>query len=190
MSFIKALLKSKNPYQTVFTVADLTNTVSGYSGKKLKSALKYAAHKNDLIRISRGIYSLSTNYSLEELGNKYRRPSYISLYTILQENGIVFQPYTSIFLAANRSETVELNRQKYIYRKIKNEILLNPLGIDTVGHISKATAERAIGDKLYLDGPEHFDNLNRLNWNLMEELNARVYQHHPVITAFLAENKP
>ena len=190
MSFIKALLKSKNPHQTVFTFADLTNAVPGYMGIKLKSALKYAVARNDLIRISRGIYTLSTNYSLEELGNKYRRPSYISLYTILQENGIVFQPYTSIFLAANRSETVELDRQRYIYRKIKNEILLNPLGVNSINHISRATSERAIGDKLYLDGLEHFDNLSRINWNLMEELNAKVYLHHPAIAAFLAKNKP
>jgi len=188
MSFIKEFLKSKNSSQTVFSFSDLSSAVAGYSGTKLKSALKYAVQRGDIIRISKAIYSLAKNYSKQEFANKYRSPSYISLYTIFQESGIVFQPYTSIYLIADRSEEVEVDMQKYIYRKIKDEILLNPLGINVVENIYKATPERAICDKLYLDGDEYFDNLRNINWNLMLELNEKIYENNPVISDFMKKN--
>ena len=189
MSFVKKLLTSKKPNQTVFSFADLSGAVAGYSGAKLKSALKYAVGKKDLIRISRGIYCFSNGYSRQEFANKYRTPSYISLYTVLLESGIVFQPYSSIYLVANRSQETEIDGQKYIYRKIRDEISLNPLGINSVDNIYKAGPERAICDKLYLDGDEHFDNLRSVDWNLMLKLNQQVYQN-PVISSFIAKHAP
>jgi len=188
MSFIKEFVKLKDPSQTIFTFSDLSGAVVGYSGAKLKSALKYAIQRGDIIRVSKGIYSLLKNYSKQEFANKFRSPSYISLYTIFQESGIVFQPYTSIYLIADRSEEVEIDTQKYIYRKIKDEILLNPLGINTVGNVCKATPERAVCDKLYLDKDEYFDNLRSINWDLMRELNIKVYRSSSVISEFLAKN--
>lgn len=190
MSFIKDLLKTKSWDQTVFTFSDLSSVVPGYSGIKLKSALKYAVKKKDIIRISRGIYSLSKDYSRLEFANKYRSPSYISLYTILAEFGIVFQPYSSIYAVANRSQEIEIDGEKYIYRKIKDEILLNPLGINSLGKVYKAAPERAICDKLYLDGLEYFDNLRSINWELMREINIDVYKSNSVISDFLIKNMP
>ncbi|OGM58484.1 hypothetical protein A3A75_00760 [Candidatus Woesebacteria bacterium RIFCSPLOWO2_01_FULL_39_10] len=187
MSFVKRLLTSKKPDQTVFSFSDLSSAVAGYSGAKLKSALKYAVGKNDLIRISRGIYCFSNDYSRQEFANKYRTPSYISLYTILQGSGVVFQPYSSIYLVANRSQETEIDGQKYIYRKIIDEILLNPLGLNSVGNVYKAGPERAICDKLYLDGPEHFDNLRNINWDFMRRLNREVYHDNRAISDFLTK---
>ena len=189
MTFVKDFIQSRNPNQTVFTFADLNHSVAGYSGPKLKSALKYAVKKGDLIRLARGLYSLSQNYSRQEFGNKYRIPSYVSLYTALGQLGVVFQPYSSIYLISNRSEEVEIDGQRYIYRKIKNSILLNTLGISHAGYISKATPERALCDKLYLDGDEYFDNLRPVDWNLMLKLNEQVYQN-AVINSFIAKHSP
>lgn len=190
MSFIKNLLKNKKPDQTVFTFSDLGSIVPEYLGRKLRSALKYAVQKGDIFRISKGIYSISKDYSKQEFANKYRSPSYISLYTVLAESGIVFQPYSSIYLISNRSYEVEIDSQKYIYRKIKDDILLNPFGIESTGNINKATPERAICDKLYLDGPEYFDNLRNVNWDLVSQLNERVYSNNPNISNFLTKNLP
>ena len=190
MSFIKSLIQSKSPRQTIFTFSDLNSRVATYSGAKLKSALKYAVKKGDLIRLSKGLYTLNGNYSKQELGNKYRTPSYISLYTVLQEAGIVFQPYTSIYLIANRSQEVQIAGQKYIYRKIKDRILLNSLGISHADYISKATVERALCDKLYLDPDEHFDNLRNIDWLFMRRLNEQVYANNKSISRFLAKYSP
>lgn len=188
MSFIKDFIKSKNITQTVFGFSDLSSAVYGYSGPKLRSALKYAIRKGDLYRISKGIYSLSKEYSKQEFANKYRSPSYISLYTVFQKAGVVFQPYTSIFIISNRSKEVEIDSQKYIYRKIKDEILLNPMGINNENNTQIATPERAICDKLYLDGDEYFDNLRNIDWDSMRQLNNQVYNQNKIISNFINKN--
>jgi len=189
MSFVKELLKTRDNGQTVFVMADLAQRVGEYSGQKLRSALKYAVQRGDLVRVTRGIYALSQDYSRLELANKLRTPSYVSFYSILQQEGVVFQPYESIFLASKRSEEISLDEQNYIYRKIKDEILLNPMGIVNEGSWARATVERAICDKLYLDGDEYFDNLRGVDWEMMQKLNEEVYESSQVISKFVKEQK-
>lgn len=153
------------------------------------NAIAYATRSGQLHKITKGVYSLGQEYSKLELANKLRRPSYISLYTILQEKGVVFQPYSSIFVVNRRSQEIELEGQNYIYRKIKDDILLNPLGIEVVDEVSKATLERAICDKLYLDGLEYFDNIRDVNWEFMKRLNTEVYGYSKIIIDFIERNK-
>lgn len=189
MGFIKDVIIRKRKEQTVFNVSELAQLVEGYQGEKLYSALKFANKTGDIKRITRGFYALTSDYSLWELGNKLRIPSYVSLYTVLQKSGVVFQPYTSIFLMAKRSEILEVDGQKYIYRKIKDEILLNSLGISNVDQVAVASIERALCDKLYLDGEEFFDNLRSVNWELMTQLNQEIYENNEVITQFIRKNR-
>jgi hypothetical protein len=188
MSFIKDFVISKKADQTVFGFTDLSGAVVGYTGPKLRSALKYAIHKGDLVRISKGMYALSNAYSKHEFANKYRSPSYLSLYTVLQKAGIVFQPYSSIYAVSNRSEERTFDDQTYIYRKIKDAILLNPLGIENENNTQYATPERAICDKLYLDGDEYFDNLRGIDWVFMQKLNTLVYGNNKTISNFIHKN--
>lgn len=187
MGLVKELITKKTD-QTVFSTLEISLLVDSYSGAKLHSAVKYAVKAGELIRITRGFYALSQEYSKAEFGNKYRVPSYVSLYTVLQEAGIVFQVYDSIFLVANRSEEVAVDGQKYVYRKIKDDILLNELGLVVKDGVNIASAERAICDKIYLDGDEYFDNIRSINWDLMKELNARVYGNSTAISRFISKN--
>ena len=124
---ITKIFRRKSQFQTVFTFSDISRLIDRQPDKNLLSALSYHVGKGNLIRLSKGIYALDDKYSRFEFANKLRQPSYISLYSILTKHGIVFQPYTSIFLISNRSETIEITSQKYIYRKIKNQILLLPV---------------------------------------------------------------
>lgn len=188
MNIASQILKHKNEDQTVFTTAEISQLCSIKNPIYLYSALIYATNKRDLIRIARGIYALSEKYSRKQLANKYRSPSYISLYTTLIEEGVVFQYYSSIFVITNRSEETTIDKQKYIYRKIKNEILLNPLGIVNKQGISQATKERAICDKIYLDGDEYFDNLSEINWQMMKKLNNELYNNSN-IRKFILKNE-
>ena len=189
MSFIKDFFKSKSNNQTVFSISDLSHLVEGYTGSKLRSALKYAAQKGDIYRVSEGIYSLTKDYSRLEFANRYRSPSYISLYSVLQKEGVVFQPYSTIYVISTRSQEVELDGQKYVYRKIKDSILLNTYGVKNESGIQMACPERAICDKLYLDGDEYFDNLRNINWELMDQLNNQVYNQNKIISNFININK-
>jgi hypothetical protein len=188
MGYIKELVKNRNVDQTVYTVAELSQIVSDYRGQKLYAALNFARKSKDLIRITRGIYALNREYSREEFGNKLRIPSYVSSYSVLQREGVVFQPYSSVFLMAARSETLVVDGQKYIYRKMKDVILLNPLGITIENGVARASIERAICDKLYLDGDEHFDNLRSVTWDFMARLNIEVYANNKVIEEYIRKN--
>jgi hypothetical protein len=186
------LMKNLSIYrgkQTVFTLPEISSLTNLYDGQKLYSALKYAIKSENLFRVSRGIYAFNNLYNRQEFANKYRSPSYVSLYTILQEAGIVFQPYTSIYAVSNRSEMVIIQEQKYIYRKIKDEFLLNPFGITLKDRVNKASPERALCDKIYLDGDEYFDNLRQIDWNFAKTINRTVYQNNSAIRAFIRRNK-
>ncbi len=185
MNIASKILNKKNDNQTIFTITEILQITGVNDTSILNSSLGYAINKGYIYRITRGIYSLKKEYSKEELANKLRKPSYISLYTVLQKSGVVFQPYTSIYAITNRSEDIEVDGQKYIYRKIKDDILLNNLGIENINGVMTAMNERAICDKLYLDGEEYFDNIRDINWDLMKELNTKVYMNNPIISNFI-----
>ena len=162
--------------QTIFSFGEIAQITDRLPDQNLVSAVSYYIRKGELIRIAKGLYALNKNYSLWELGNKLRIPSYVSLYTILKEEGIVFQPYTSIFLVSARSQTLKIGGQVFKYRKIKNEILLNRLGIIVQNNAFASTPERAILDKIYLDGEEYFDNLSIIDWDKAIALNEKVFK--------------
>lgn len=170
---------------TVFTTAEIQSLLGIDSKKTVYNAIFYAVKKEELRQISEGIFAFDNKYSRQEFANKYRTPSYISLYSVLYDKGVVFQPYTSVYVVTNRSEKTEVDGQKYIYRKIKNDILLNPLGIEEIKGVNTATVERAICDKLYLDGDEYFDNIRAVDWSFMRDLNQKVYLNNPTIAKFI-----
>ena len=184
MNIANRLRKFSNT-ATVFSIADIKKALDIRDQKSLYNAIYYSVRQKELYTISEGVYSFDSDYSREEFANKYRTPSYISLYTVMQKSGVVFQPYTSIFAITNRSESVDIDGQTYVYRKIKDEILLNPLGIEQEDCVSSATVERAICDKIYLDGVEYFDNLRNVNYELIERLNNEVYENNKEISKFL-----
>lgn len=188
MTLIKDIYKLKNERQTVFSLSDFSNLIPSYVGSKLNSSIKYHVKNEDLVRLSKGLYALNENYSKQELANKFRVPSYISLYTVLFESGVVFQPYTSIYLLSQRSEKKIIGDTTYIYRKIKDEILLNSFGIKNINNIFKAVPERAICDKIYLDGDEYFDNLRNIDWELIKKINSEVYNNNQTITKWILQN--
>jgi hypothetical protein len=180
MKLMKNLLKNRKK-NTIFTLSEIAFLSNILEKDKLYSYLKYAVQNRYLTRISRGIYALDDSYDRQEFANKYRSPSYISLYTVLQEKGVVFQPYSSIYAVSQRSETVEIHHQEYCYRKIQDIYLLNPLGILNQNGVNKASLERALCDTVYLDGAGHFDNLRSVDWKMIKKIYKEVYQNHPAI---------
>ena len=185
-----AQLKQRDDKATIFTLAEIQSLLGFQDPKALYNATSYAVKTGQLFKITEGIFAITKDYSREEFANKYRRPSYISLYTVLSEAGVIFQPYDAIYVIAQRTEQKEIDGQTYIYRKLKDEALLNPTGlfVDENKNIVKATPERAICDKIYLDGLEYFDNLRSLDWDLMKEINTVVFDDNKQISKFIKLN--
>jgi len=78
-----------------------------------------------------------------------------------------------------------IDKERYVYRKVRDEILLNRAGIEEQNGVWRASVERAILDKIYLDGDTYFDNLRSVNWELMEELTIGVYGARQSIKTFV-----
>lgn len=105
----------------------------------------------------------------------------MSLEYVLQKEGILFQYDTTFTAISYLSRTITIEKWVIQYRKIKDEILLNTLGIITQNDgINIATKERAFLDLLYLNGDTYFDNLNILDNNKIQAL-LPIYQSATLI---------
>ncbi|HEY4505830.1 MAG TPA: hypothetical protein VJG67_04025, partial [Candidatus Paceibacterota bacterium] len=75
-----------------------------------------------------------------------------------------------IFVASYTTKEIECDGQKYSYKKIKDTILTNQIGIESRENYSIASPERAFLDVIYLNKNYHFDNLSALNWEKVYEI--------------------
>ena len=155
--------------QTVFSLKEISMLFPGFIYKNLKSKLSYFVSTGKLKRLRKGIYA-KENYNFLELANKIYTPSYISLETVLEKEGIVFQKYKTVFVSSYLSRRIKVENQEIFYRKIKVEILLNSLGINEENYYFIASKERAFLDAVFLYKDYHFDNLRPLDWEKIKEI--------------------
>lgn len=168
------ILKIKSD-QTVFRTVDLANLLNKPVSEATNSLINYYIRSGQIFRLSKGLYTFINDYSKEELGNKLRTPSYLSFTSVLQKEGLLFQPYDSLTYATNRSEVKEINGQRFRYRKLKDSILFNSTGLEIKNGVMQATPERALLDWWYLDGEQPIDRPGVLNWKRLAQLNREVY---------------
>lgn len=165
--YISIILRSS---QTVFSVNDIMILWGESISAAARVRINYYAKKGVLYHIRRGFYAKDKNYDRFELATKIFTPSYISFETVLRQAGVTFQYYSQINIASFLTREIITDDQTYTYRKIKDNILTNHLGIDNRDNYSIASAERAFLDIVYLNTDYHFDNLSILNWNKIFEI--------------------
>lgn len=158
-----------NDQRTVFTLNDIALLIGESDFNSLNKRIHYFVGRGKLQRPRKGVY-VKKGYNPEELACKLYTPSYISLQYILQEAGVVFQFDSTITSISYLSRTVEIEENRFSYRKIKGEIMVNTNGIFRDRNINKATVERAFLDTLYLNGDFYFDNLNPLDRSFVHRL--------------------
>jgi hypothetical protein len=107
---------------------------------------------------------LDQNYNPLELANKILRPSYISLDTVLRQEGIIFQYSEEIKVISYKSTKLQIDNHVIDFHFLKESVRNNPEGIINTGNISIATKERAFLDSIYLFKDIYFDNLRPLDW--------------------------
>lgn len=175
-NFILELYRVKD---SVFTTKEIGLMLGESNGSALKSRINYYKKKGVIRGIRRGVY-VKPGYNELELANKIYTPSYISLETVLQKEGIIFQHYETIFVVSYLTRDLIVDSCKIRIRRIKNEALLNSAGILGKGAYSIASKERAFLDSLYLYKNYYFDNLELINWEKTFEL-AKIYQTQNLI---------
>jgi len=169
----------------ILTAQDLA-VLWGYSDEsKLFELIKYYVRTRQIFRLARGLYSVQAyNESalrqdaslLYEIANKLSPNSYVSFWTGLKREGVVFQYYDEIYSAAKRPMTREVCGIRFVYKKIKDAVLLEDLGIGKVGDSRVAGAERSIADTLYLYPNTGLESLGRAQKEILFQV-AQIYQN-------------
>ncbi|MDD5020552.1 MAG: hypothetical protein PHR82_00245 [Endomicrobiaceae bacterium] len=174
------LLDLFNLNQSVFTVKNISllwqTTDMPFINKKLYRYTK----ANKLFRIKKAIYAKNENFDRLEFAVKLWTPSYISFETVTAKAGLTFQYYSQIFIATYQSKEIEILKQKYVFRKLKDSVLTNLAGIENTGTYNIASVERAFLDIIYLNKNYYFDNLSNLNWDKVFEI-LPIYQNKNMI---------
>lgn len=93
---LELLAKSR---ASVFRTSDVAMITGETNRSRIVQRLRYGVNKGYLVSPSNGIYA-KPEYSIEELACKLYVPSYISLETVLQEAGIIFQYSNEISLVS------------------------------------------------------------------------------------------
>jgi len=158
---------------TIFTLKEVSLIFPQIPYQNLKSRLHYAVSVGKLQKLRKGIYA-KENFEPLELANKIYTPSYISLETVLSKEGIVFQKYATISVVSYLTRHIKVGPQEIFYRKIKNEVLLNNLGLKEESNYFVASKERAFLDAIFLYKDYHFDNLRPFDWEKVREM-SRIY---------------
>lgn len=165
--FLTTILRSA---KTVLSLKDIALLWQDSDTDAARVRLNYYVRNGDLIRIRRGLYAKSKEYSKLELITKIFTPAYVSFETVLAKEGLIFQYHTQITVASYLTRSLSIDGQTYSYKKIKDTVLTNAVGIELLDETSVATKERAFLDTLYINAGYHFDNLRSLNWEKVNTL--------------------
>ena len=160
--YLETVLRSP---KTVFTHKDVALLWGEPSSDAVRVRLNSYVRRGKLYRIRRGLSAKDKNYNKLELATRVFTPSYVSFETVLSKEGIIFQFYSQIFVASYLARKITVDGQVYSFRKIRDTLLADPVGIEHGEGSSWATKERAFLDTLYLNTDYHFDNLGGLDWD-------------------------
>lgn len=156
---------------TVFTTNEIALILKEGSLDRLKNKINYYIKKGVLKKLRKGLFAKTNGYEILEASNKIFTPSYVSLETVLQMSGITFQNYShTVFVISYQTREVTVDGFTISFKKIKDEILTNTMGIVTEDGYSIATKERAFLDALYLYGEYYFDSLDQIDFSVAEKL--------------------
>ena len=175
-SIVKLLKSGK----TVFDTKDLSILWKISDKNTLKSKIYYLVKNEKIHKLHYGIYVIDSKYNKYELAGKLKHPSYVSMETVLRNEGCIFQYSEKITCLSNLNRNYICDGVQYNYRKIKDEVLYNKTGILSFNYHSIASKERAFLDLIYLNKDYYFDNLNSIDWNKCAKI-VKIYNNKSLV---------
>jgi hypothetical protein len=166
-SYLAVILKSD---KTVFTSKDIAILWGETASPATRVRINYYVQKGELVKLRKGIYAKSGGYNKLELATHIINPAYVSFETVLAREGLIFQVYERITVASYLTRELTVDGQVYTFRKVKDAVLTNPLGIEHREGTSVANRVRAFLDTLYVNSDYQIDNLQGLNWEKVFEI--------------------
>lgn len=162
--------------QTVFSAREIALILGETNHDIVKSKINYYVKRGEIVALRRGIYSKDPKFNEFELATKIYTPSYVSFETVLSKHNVVFQYDTSVHVASYVTREIEIGNIKIYYKKVKLDILNNPLGVMYENNYPEATIERAFLDTIYIYGKRHFDNLGPIDFEKCDSM-LSIYQN-------------
>ena len=160
---INELLKLQ---QNLFHTNDLA-LIWGIDNKNtLYTGIKRYIQKGILIPVQKGLYS---TIPLDQHGF-----AYLSTESVLAQEGVISQAVFAITLVGSISKRFEVGGYHFICRRLKDELLYRTAGIEQKDGVFIAKIERAAADILYFDPKYHFDNLSKIGWTKVRQIQKEV----------------
>lgn len=133
--------------------------------------------KGILIPIYKGLYSTVPLSSLDplELGKAIiHRYTYLTTESVLSQVGVISQSVYDYTFVADQSKRVSVGQWSFRFRRLKDECLYNPSGIENRNGIFVATPERAVADMLYFNPKYHFDVKDPIDFDKVKSIQKEV----------------
>lgn len=177
MKYLDIILHS---WKTIFRYHDLELLLGIGNRYTLKNIFQRWVDDGIFILLQKWIYWLK-KYNNYELGTKLKTKSYISFETVLKSEWVVFQDYgNQIFLASDNNLKKTVGGNTFTYHKIKDDILMNPLGLIHKWSYTIASKERALCDRIYLNKDYYFDSLENIDLKLLEDI-SHIYNKRVIL---------
>lgn len=156
--------------KTIFGYTNLSLLLWTQNTNTLKSYIQRATKGRLLQKIASGIYGLY-QYDILELAASLRHRSYLSLETVLHAEWVISHIDSSLITLVSDNTIQKTIAGKNIkFYKIKDSILLDPVGINYMGKYMIASRERAICDMIYLFGESSLGNLSNVDFEKLENI--------------------
>ncbi|MEK9153755.1 MAG: hypothetical protein AAB723_04120 [Patescibacteria group bacterium] len=170
----KLIKKLKSIPKGYFTLMDVKK-ITSFADDSLSVAMSRLARSGEIIRISKGIYSVdSSQIDWENFACEVYSPSYISFESALAMHNILSQRPTHITMAtSNRSKQLIMESRNIIYHHIKRDLFW---GYKLVDGALLADEEKSLLDLLYLSmhGYAKFDS-EEMNLKLLNKTRLNKY---------------
>lgn len=171
---ITVLLKQK---RKLFHTSDLGVLWSIDNPATLRATISRYIKRGVLSPIYRGFYSVVPVNKIDplELGlSSIHEYGYVSTETVLLQNGLIFQAVNAYTFCSARPKRFEIQGKKYQVRQLKDKYLYNLVGIEDVENYKVASTERAVADMLYYNPRYYFDAGNKINWDMVHQVQSEV----------------
>lgn len=145
----------------LFHTQDLAVLWGVHNRNTLYTTIKRYVQNGILIKIIKGLYSTVPLSHIDKyaLGSALiHKFCYVSCETILAQEGVINQDIIPITFVSSVSQRIEINGTEYVYRRLKPEILFDPIGVEKRDGYFTASRRRAISDMLYFNPKYYFDN--------------------------------
>jgi len=143
----------------------------------LYTTIKRYVKKGILVPVYKGLYLTVplSEIDPQELGKAIIHGyTYLSTESVLSQRGLISQVSYGYTFVAGKSKKIMVKDMSFLYRRLKDEFLLNPAGIENRNGLLVASAERAVADMLYFNPNYHFDLAEAINWNKVKQIQREV----------------